>query len=124
MRYREHPPPLVAFLAGAFASAIGECPAPPSPETPATETLTGGFTASSLTYPLILAKTRLQYRAPSGRRLYSSTYDVLAHALRRRGVAGLYSGLSGQVAKGFLSEGIKMTTKDRCVLPLLLSALS
>lgn len=33
--------------------------------------------------------------------------------IKKRGVAGMYAGLEGQLAKGFLSEGIKLTLKDR-----------
>ncbi|GAA5949084.1 hypothetical protein JCM21900_004853 [Sporobolomyces salmonicolor] len=90
-RYRDHPTPLQTFLCGAFASAI----------------------ASAITYPLILAKTRLQFKSPTGRALYSSPIDVFRKAYAKQGISGLYSGVESQLLKGFLSEGAKMTIKDR-----------
>lgn len=62
---------------------------------------------------MILAKSRLMFKSPSGRRLYKSNYDVFAKTIKRYGITGLYAGLSGQLVKGFVSEGLKMTIKDR-----------
>ncbi|CEQ38932.1 SPOSA6832_00403 [Sporobolomyces salmonicolor] len=101
-RYRDHPTPLQTFLCGAFASAI----------------------ASAITYPLILAKvppflfllpllslaaadlasslwqTRLQFKSPTGRALYSSPIDVFRKAYAKQGISGLYSGVESQLLKG------------------------
>ncbi|GAA6059079.1 hypothetical protein JCM10212_002050 [Sporobolomyces blumeae] len=83
---REHPTPLQTFFCGAFASSL----------------------ASLLTYPLILAKTRLQFKSPTGRALYSSPIDVFRRAYKRQGFAGLYAGVEGQLLKGFVNEGLKL----------------
>ena len=58
-------------------------------------------------------QTRLQFKSPSGRRLYRSNVDVVRKTVARHGWTGLYAGLEGQVVKGFLSEGVKMVIKDR-----------
>ncbi|GAA5832206.1 hypothetical protein JCM11251_004279 [Rhodosporidiobolus azoricus] len=93
-KHRTHPTPGQTFICGAFASAI----------------------ASAITYPLILAKTRLQFRSPTGRRLYRSQFDVFRKTLKQSGIAGLYSGLESQLIKGFLSEGLKLLVKERVEL--------
>ncbi|GAA5887723.1 hypothetical protein JCM5296_004470 [Sporobolomyces johnsonii] len=99
-RHREHPTPMQTFLCGALASAI----------------------ASAITYPLILAKTRLQFKSPTGRALYSSPIDVLRKAYAKQGISGLYSGVESQLLKGFLSEGAKLTIKDRIELLIVVVA--
>ncbi|KAK4332402.1 Peroxisomal adenine nucleotide transporter 1 [Rhodotorula toruloides] len=88
---REHPTPAQTFLCGALASAI----------------------ASALTYPLILAKTRMQFKSPTGRALYRSQFDVFRKTIAKQGVAGLYQGVESQLLKGFFSEGVKLLVKDR-----------
>ncbi|GAA5887512.1 hypothetical protein JCM6882_001436 [Rhodosporidiobolus microsporus] len=98
-KHRTHPTPGQTFICGALASAI----------------------ASAITYPLILAKTRLQFRSPTGRRLYRSQLDVFRKTLKQGGIAGLYSGLESQLIKGFLSEGIKLLIKDRVELLIIVA---
>lgn len=71
--------------------------------------------ASAITYPLILAKTRLQFKS-SGRRLYKSNLDVFVKTFKKQGLLGLYSGIEGQILKAFLSEGLKMLIKQRLVV--------
>lgn len=91
-QHQSHPTPAQTFLAGALASSM----------------------ASFITYPLILSKTLLQYRSPSsGRRAYSSTFDVITKTLRREGVSGLYRGLQSMLLKGFMERGLSLTIKER-----------
>ncbi|SGY34076.1 BQ5605_C002g01586 [Microbotryum silenes-dioicae] len=100
LRMGDHPVLLQTFLAGAFASSG----------------------ASAITYPLILAKTRLQFKSPSGRRLYKSNFDVFSKTIKRYGLFGMYQGLEGQIAKAFLSEGVKLVVKERIELVIVLVA--
>ncbi|KAK4057570.1 hypothetical protein OIO90_001215 [Microbotryomycetes sp. JL221] len=95
---REHPTPLQSFLAGAFASSV----------------------ASIITYPLILAKTRLQFKSPTGRRIYQSNIDVFRKTINKHGIKGMYQGLDGQLSKAFVSEGVKMMIKERFELLIVL----
>ncbi|KAI6865827.1 hypothetical protein KC343_g1822 [Hortaea werneckii] len=131
---REHPPPQLTFLVAALSKAI----------------------ASTITYPVTLAKSRAQAastqdnsddrtekngdsnpegaakkrdasRAPSMKtqtklrvhqalRLISAQYAILLSLrkiYRDEGLSGLYSGLEGEVLKGFLSHGLTMMVKDR-----------
>jgi adenine nucleotide transporter 17 len=73
---REHPPAAVIFLISAFASAI----------------------SSMATYPLILAKTRLQWKSPSGQQRYTSTRQVLRAAYAQKQLGGLCE-LSGLLCR-------------------------
>ncbi|GAA6001831.1 hypothetical protein JCM10207_002340 [Rhodosporidiobolus poonsookiae] len=98
-KHRTHPTPAQTFFCGALASAI----------------------ASAITYPLILAKTRLQFRSPTGRRLYTSQLDVFRKTLAKHGLSGLYAGVESQLLKGFLSEGLKLLVKDRVELLIILA---
>jgi len=95
----QHPTAVQSFLTAATASSV----------------------ASALTYPLILAKTRLQFRSPSGKSVYRSNLHVFARTLRKQGVRGLYAGLEGQLVKGFLSEGLKQTLKARLEMVIVLA---
>lgn len=93
--------------------------------------------ASSITYPFALAKSRAQVskRKPAdphaggdlqkGDDLRATERKVeaklerntilgeVAKIARTEGVTGLYQGLSGEVAKGFLQHGLTMLLKDR-----------
>ncbi|GAA95121.1 uncharacterized protein L969DRAFT_89327 [Mixia osmundae IAM 14324] len=84
------------------------------------QTLLASAMASSLAntavYPMILAKTRLQWKSPSGKHVYRSITDVFAKTLKRQGPAGLYTGLSAQLAKGLFSLPITMLVKQRVEL--------
>lgn len=130
---REHPPPQLTFLIAALSKAI----------------------ASTITYPVTLAKARAQAASKSptasegitqkdidlqemkdkdedGRpramkdqakhrmlqalHLLSAQHRIvlaLNKIYREEGVSGLYSGLEGEVLKGFLSHGLTMMVKDR-----------
>jgi len=95
-RNRDLPTPRQAFVGAAVSNAL----------------------AVSILYPLILAKTRLQsskwkHNAENNGRQNRSMFDVWSAAYERDGVPGLYQGLEAQVAKGFLSQGLTMMTKQR-----------
>lgn len=96
----------------------------------------GNATSTAILFPLILSKTRLQWRSPSGKRVYRSLADVLRKTVRRNGVqgrfpgpmrisftassykstiasTGLYQGLESQLLKGLVSHGTTMMVKQR-----------
>ncbi|GAA5866745.1 hypothetical protein JCM3774_001979 [Rhodotorula dairenensis] len=98
-KHRHHPTPTQTFLCGALASAF----------------------ATGLTYPLILAKTRLQFKAPTGRALYRNLFDVFRKSVARNGIAGLYQGVESKILLGFFSEGVKLLFKDRIELLIVLA---
>lgn len=102
---RDKPPPFLTFLLAALSKVA----------------------ASSITYPISLAKTRAQVMsnsktnrsdpektAPST--LASSlTPEILSSVLtiaRTDGTSGLYAGLQGEILKGFFSHGFTMLAKD------------
>ena len=87
---------------------------------------------------MILAKTRLQWKSPTGKLMYRSIPDVFRKTLNNSGLRGLYVGLearerghlafvrgvgwadanlrrlsSAEIAKGFLSQGVTMVLKQR-----------
>lgn len=66
----------------------------------------GSSVSTMVLYPLILSKSRLMWRSPSGRRQYRSLLDVLRKTVRRSGPAGLYQGWQSQIIKGLFSHGI------------------
>lgn len=82
-------------------------------------------TASSITYPFSLAKTRAQAlrSAQKGAPQSSGSNAVLAAftpkifsdvatIYQTEGISALYAGLSGEVVKGFFSHGFTMLAKD------------
>ncbi|KAG0148832.1 hypothetical protein CROQUDRAFT_654439 [Cronartium quercuum f. sp. fusiforme G11] len=67
--------------------------------------------ATILTYPLILSKTLVQTKAGK-----QSAYAILRHRLLVSGGdwrAALFMGLSGQLAKGFIGQGVTMSVKSQ-----------
>lgn len=131
---RDNPGPQLTFLIAASSKAI----------------------ATAITYPVNLAKSRAQVKAPAERqetevdyekrdppipiqldrkelhatparrklvdnlkkalRLLSAQYAIvlsLRKIYQSEGLSGLYSGLEGEVLKGFLSHGLTMVMKDR-----------
>ena len=77
-------------------------------------------TASSLTYPVALAKTRAQasttvasLNADQGRRTPGGVLTMIPYIARHHGISALYAGLSGEVVKGFFSHGLTMLVKHR-----------
>ncbi|CAO1629025.1 unnamed protein product [Parajaminaea phylloscopi] len=73
----------------------------------------GNATSTTLLYPLIIAKTLLQYRDANGKRVYQSLADVLLKVAQRKGVQGLYQGLESQLTKGVIAHGVTMMVKSR-----------
>lgn len=73
----------------------------------------GNTVSTCIVFPLILCKTRLQWRSPSGRRMYRNLVDVLRKTIKRGGVKGLYQGLDSQLIKGLFSFGTTMMVKAR-----------
>lgn len=73
----------------------------------------GNSLSTAALFPLILSKTRLQWKSPSGKRVYKSLADVLRKTIRRNGVKGLYQGLESQLLKGLVSHGTTMVVKQR-----------
>lgn len=73
----------------------------------------GNAASTTLLYPLIIAKTLLQYRDPSGKRMYRNLADVLLKVTKRKGLRGLYQGLESQLTKGVISHGVTMMVKSR-----------
>ena len=78
--------------------------------------------ASTITYPISLAKTRLQIQKsqsdkscdrsghmPQAR---SGLFSIIMQIVRSEGYSSLYDGVIAEVAKGFLSHGITMLMKD------------
>jgi hypothetical protein len=73
--------------------------------------------ASAITYPVSLAKTRVQADSSSSETKPSnafafSLFTSLQSIAAEEGISALYDGLFGEVVKGFLSHGITMLTKD------------
>ncbi|CAK4031026.1 mitochondrial carrier [Lecanosticta acicola] len=123
-KYRDNPRPYQIFLVAALSKVI----------------------ATSITYPVMLAKARAQAApgaseddngvdpsyhkievgsAPTRERARQTLRQLvklmegqaaLLHSLRRiyrnEGLAGLYSGLEGEVVKGFLQHGLTMMAKE------------
>ncbi|KAJ5329930.1 hypothetical protein N7452_010320 [Penicillium brevicompactum] len=102
---RDKPPPFLTFLLAALSKVA----------------------ASSITYPVSLAKTRAQVMSnsksgsPGSEKTASSTLassltpEILSSILtisRTDGIKGLYSGLQGEILKGFFSHGFTMLAKD------------
>ena len=99
---REKPSPAVTFFLAALSKSA----------------------ASSITYPFSLAKTRAQAmgNAPTSgpgsesknvlAALTPKIFAAVSEIYRAEGVPGLYSGLRGEVLKGFFSHGFTMLAKD------------
>lgn len=71
------------------------------------------FLAVLLLYPLILAKTRLQSDSKPGEAKKPNLLSVLGDILSAHGVAGLYQGLSVQLSKAVLNQGVTLMIKQR-----------
>jgi hypothetical protein len=98
----------------------------PSPALTFLIAATSKAVASSITYPVSLAKTRTQAhstdsegkRAATGSddelRAFTplSVFSTLQTILLTEGVGALYDGLQGEVLKGFFTHGLTMLTKD------------
>ena len=62
--------------------------------------------ATVVTYPYILAKTRLQSKAAGGGVVYKGTIDVIARTLKYEGVTGLFTGIQAQLLKSVLGAAL------------------
>lgn len=69
--------------------------------------------ATLLTYPLLLLKTQMQMKSKSAKKLSFSSLFFGTNGSQKGRLATLYQGASGQVLKGFFSQGITMLTKDQ-----------
>ncbi|KAM5345570.1 hypothetical protein ACJ41O_011431 [Fusarium nematophilum] len=92
--------PAEAFLLGAMSKAL----------------------ATITTQPLIVAKVGLQSKPPPARngKPFSSFVEVMRFIIQHEGVLGLFKGIGPQILKGFLVQGILMTTKERVELMFIL----
>ena len=69
--------------------------------------------AGLITYPYILAKTRLQVKSDGGKTKARSASQMVVDTVKKEGVLGLWEGCQGQILKGFFSQGITMLIKDK-----------
>lgn len=69
--------------------------------------------AGLITYPYILAKTRLQVKTESASKKAKSASQMVIDTIKTEGVLGLWEGCQGQILKGFFSQGITMLIKDK-----------
>jgi len=72
--------------------------------------------ATIVTYPYIMAKVRLQWKAPKemeGKiQAYTGSFDVLGRVLKSEGFFGWYKGMSTQISKAVLSQALLFMMKD------------
>jgi Mitochondrial carrier protein len=96
---RRNPPATATFLLAAISKSV----------------------ASTITYPVSLAKTRAQADSSRGKddkqgsrpkAFAFNLFTSLQAIVTEEGISALYDGLIGEVLKGFLSHGITMLTKD------------
>eukprot|EP00002_Diphylleia_rotans_P015215 TRINITY_DN2947_c0_g1_i1.p1 TRINITY_DN2947_c0_g1~~TRINITY_DN2947_c0_g1_i1.p1 ORF type:complete len:345 (+),score=68.15 TRINITY_DN2947_c0_g1_i1:58-1092(+) len=75
--------------------------------------------ATIATYPLILAKTRLQTRKSDSDGLSSEPYkgflDVVTRILRAQGFFGLYAGMQTQLVKATINAALVFSTQQKFV---------
>lgn len=69
--------------------------------------------AGLITYPYILAKTRLQVKADDPGKKAKSASQMVVDIVKKEGFVGLWEGAQGQILKGFFSQGITMLIKDK-----------
>lgn len=93
-RHQTHPPGSVTFLLGAVSNALATIPL----------------------YPLVLIKALSQSGAGDRKGKSKARRGMVWTAENiydREGIAGLYKGLEGQLAKGLVSQGVMMLVKQR-----------
>ena len=75
--------------------------------------------ATVLTYPYIMAKVRMQWRAvdydTNERVRYRNARDVLMKVLKAEGVSGWYRGMGAQISKAVLTQALLFVIKDQIV---------
>ena len=71
--------------------------------------------ATIVTQPLIVAKVGLQSKPPPSRngKPFKSFLEVMRFIVDNEGPSGLFKGMGAQILKGFLVQGLLMTTKER-----------
>jgi hypothetical protein len=75
--------------------------------------------ATVITYPYILAKSRLQWKPPKelmeqdAKIHYKTALDVLRHVWEMEGPKGLYRGLNAQIAKAVFSQALLFLIKEK-----------
>eukprot|EP00835_Amoeboradix_gromovi_P006594 NODE_807_length_4058_cov_0.317252.p2 type:complete len:281 gc:universal NODE_807_length_4058_cov_0.317252:3100-3942(+) len=69
--------------------------------------------ATVVTYPYIMAKTRLQWKPSDKSIQYTSAFDVLFKIIKSNGFGGLYQGLSAQIGKAVLGQALLFVLKDK-----------
>ncbi|MCJ1301995.1 ADP/ATP carrier protein [Hypocenomyce scalaris] len=71
--------------------------------------------ATIVTQPLIVAKVGLQSRPPPGRqgKPFKSFVEVMSYIIDNEGPWALFKGITPQITKGLLVQGILMMTKER-----------
>jgi hypothetical protein len=78
--------------------------------------------ATVVTYPYIFAKVRLQARVddpreepgtPHHKYHHRGAIDILAAVYKEQGIAGWYQGMSAQIFKAVLCQGILFVSKDQ-----------
>ncbi|KAL1923603.1 uncharacterized protein VTP21DRAFT_8583 [Calcarisporiella thermophila] len=70
--------------------------------------------ATVVTYPYIMAKVRMQWKAPRGVKMtpYRSGIDVLTRVYKSEGVSGWYKGMQAQITKAVLSQALLFMIKE------------
>jgi len=80
---------------------------------------TSKIVATLATYPIIVTKTRLQFKGGSGGGgagggvVYTGVLDVLLRTIKYEGVWGLYAGMQAQLLKSVLGAALMYAAKER-----------
>jgi len=82
--------------------------------------------ATIVTYPYIMAKTRIQTRSarsqaslplspgsPPSKPQHAGAIDILVNVLRSEGITGWYQGMSAQITKAVLSQALLFMSKEQ-----------
>jgi hypothetical protein len=74
--------------------------------------------ATIATQPLIVAKVGLQSRPPPARqgKKFKTFLEVMEYIIEHEGPMGLFKGITPQIVKGILVQGLLMMTKERMEL--------
>ena len=75
--------------------------------------------ATIVTQPLIVAKVGLQSRPPLARKgkPFKSLIEVMTVIVENEGPLALFKGMTPQITKGIMVQGILMMTKERLAIP-------
>ncbi|KAI0127737.1 mitochondrial carrier domain-containing protein [Xylariales sp. AK1849] len=78
--------------------------------------------ATIVTQPLIVAKVGLQSKPPAARqgKPFKGFIEVMRFIIKHEGAVGLFKGITPQILKGLLVQGILMMTKERMELLFIL----